>query len=206
MNFIEAVKELKTGKKVRKISWSNTEAHIKKVDGNHYRLFATIYNAENSQGIPSHDSYSFREYEILANDWEIYEDKKVNYMNIIEAVKLLQSNNDKPIKLMRRNKDYEIILDKVGIFLTATCVIDGRIYKDEPFTATINDILAEDWYVVKCEKLHTFEEVLKAYKSGKTIKRSSCYNTHNISEKQLIVTVNSLLANDWIIIDKEETK
>jgi len=27
---MEAVKELKTGKKVRRISWSNTEAHIKK--------------------------------------------------------------------------------------------------------------------------------------------------------------------------------
>ena len=124
MNFMEAVKELKTGKKVRKISWTNTEAHIKKVDGNHYRFFATIYNAENNQGIPSHDSYGFREYEILATDWEIYEEE--------------------------------------------------------------------------C-KLHTFEEALKAYKSGKKIRRKN-----NIMIYQnYYLDLEDVMANDWIIIDKE---
>ena len=90
MNFMEAVKELKTGKKVRRISWSNTEAHIKKVDGNHYIFFATIYNAENNQGIPRHDSYSFREYEILANDWEIYEEE-CKLHTFEEALKALKN-------------------------------------------------------------------------------------------------------------------
>ena len=132
MNFMEAVKELKTGKKVRKISWTNTEAHIKKVDGNHYRFFTTIYNAENNQGIPSHDSYSFREYEILATDWEIYEEE--------------------------------------------------------------------------C-KLHTFEEAIVAYKAGKTIQRQ-CYKVvrHNLEYNNFYFEKDDVMANDWIIIDKEETK
>lgn len=129
-------------------------------------------------------------------------------MNFIEAVKLLEL--DKNIKLRRRSKNYEVTSDNVGIYLIAKGVfIKNKKYRDEPFVATFDEILAEDWYVVKyikCKKLHTFEEALKAYKLGKTIKRSSCYNTHNISEKQLIVTVNSLLANDWIIMDEEETK
>lgn len=126
MNFMEAVKELKTGKKVRKISWTNTEAHIKKVAGNHYRFFATIYNAENNQGIPSHDSYSFREYEILATDWEIYE----------------------------------------------------------------------------YEKLHTFEEALKAYKEGKKIRRKNNVMIY----QNCYLDLEDVMANDWLIIDKEETK
>ena len=128
-------------------------------------------------------------------------------MNFLEAVKLFQL--DKNIKLMRRAKDFEITFGLMGINLTIT------------------DILAEDWYVVKSEKLHTFEEALKALKKGKIIKRKSSaaefyYNyTPNIIGSNLphqpekydgnkwvdiSFTNDDILANDWIIIDKEETK
>lgn len=119
-------------------------------------------------------------------------------MNFIEAVKLLQL--DKNIKLMRRTKDFEITLDKIGIFLTATCVIDDKIYKDEPFTVTINEILAEDWYGVKNEKLYTFEEALKAYKLGKNIRRKNNYMIYDNCE----LDRDDIMANDWIIIDNED--
>ena len=107
-------------------------------------------------------------------------------MNFIEVVKLLQL--DKNIKLMRRTNDFEITYGLIGINLTIT------------------DILAEDWYVVKDEKLHTFEEALKAYKSGKTICRKDHHIVYVYSEFCCIFDYDDIMANDWIIIDKEETK
>lgn len=103
-------------------------------------------------------------------------------MNFIEAVKLLKL--DKNIKLMRRTNDFEITYGLIGINLTIT------------------DILAEDWYVVKDEKLHTFEEALKAYKSGKKIRRKN-----NIMIYQnYYLDLEDVMANDWIIKDQEEAK
>ena len=128
-------------------------------------------------------------------------------MNFIEAVKLFQL--DKNIKLMRRAKDFEFTYGLISINLTIT------------------DILAEDWYVVKSEKLHTFEEALKALKKGKIIKRKSSavefyhdYTPNTIGSNvpyqpekydgdkwvDMSFTNDDILANDWIIIDKEETK
>ena len=87
---------------------------------------------------------------------------------------------------MRRAKDFEITFGLMGINLTIT------------------DILAEDWYVVKDEKLHTFEEALKAYKSGKRISR--VYGKLIRDEDYCSFERDDVMANDWIIIDKEETK
>jgi hypothetical protein len=110
-------------------------------------------------------------------------------MNFIEAVKLLKL--DKNIKLMRRTKDFEITYGLIGLNLTIT------------------DILAEDWYVVKDEKLCSFEEAIVAFKNGKTIKRKSIqthYNTDRWPPEMALISTQDLIANDWIIIDKEETK
>lgn len=120
-------------------------------------------------------------------------------MNFIEAVKLLKL--DKNIKIMRRNKDYEITLTDKG-YLDA-----GSKYSY--FVPVIDDILAEDWYVVKDEKLHTFEEAIVAFKNGKTIKRKATqthYNTNRWPPEMALISTQDLIANDWIIIDKEETK
>lgn len=123
-------------------------------------------------------------------------------MNFIDAVKLLQL--DKNIKLVRRDKHCEISLYKVGIFLTATCDIDDKIYKDEPFTATINDILAEDWYVVKSEILYPFEEAIASLRKGKSIKRKAWINRFSVDadDNNYYFTIDDLNANDWIIKER----
>lgn len=114
-------------------------------------------------------------------------------MNFIEAVKLLRL--DKNIKLMRRGGDFVITIESNGVF---------RIDYWSNYIPSIDDILAEDWYVVKNEKLLTFEEAIVAFKEGKVIKRASCYNEHNPSDRQFIVTTDSILANDWVIMGKED--
>lgn len=122
-------------------------------------------------------------------------------MNIIEAVKLVQL--DKNIKLKRRgNEFYEITLKPDGeLYITSHL---GLVR----FRLTIEEILAEDWYVVKNEKLHTFEEALKAYKSGKKIKRKNnnygiMYYDEYFSHNDCLFDIDDIMANDWIIIDKE---
>jgi len=125
---------------------------------------------------------------------------EVNYvnteikMNFIEAVKLLKL--DKNIRLRRRAKEFEITLDE-DRYLDAGC-------KYSWFNPVLDDILAEDWYVVKDEKLHTFEEALKAYKSGKNIRRKGDGILHN--EEYCDFNRDDVMANDWIILDKEVIK
>ena len=66
------------------------------------------------------------------------------------------------------------------------------------FEPTVEDILSEDWHVVKNEKLHTFEEALKAYKSGKNISRKGYSMLHN--EEYCSFERDDVMANDWIIM------
>ena len=117
-------------------------------------------------------------------------------MNFIEAAQLF--NLDKNIKLKRRNKEVTVTLHPLG----------KHLMKDDSYSlylTTIDDILAEDWYVVKDEKLHTFEEALKAYKSGKNIRRKG-YHYEVYYDFDCEFDRDDIMANDWIIIDKEETK
>ena len=114
--------------------------------------------------------------------------KKVNNMNFIEAVKLLKL--DKNIKLRRRSKNSN--------FELTFCIINfQRMVK-------IEDILAEDWYVVKDEKLHTFEEALEALKNGAKIYRKSCATqVHRKTDRQfLFYNYDDFEANDWIIKER----
>lgn len=121
-------------------------------------------------------------------------------MNFIEAVKLLKL--DKDIKIKRRNFDFQITSDTLGI-----CTLDFAI-EDVISNPIVETILAEDWYVVKDEKLHTFEEAIEALKKGKTIsslsvnERATFVLKYNISGVCLFGK-DHILANDWIIIDKE---
>ena len=131
-------------------------------------------------------------------------------MNFIDAVKLLQL--DKNIKLRRRSKEITITLHPLG----------EHFMKDDSYSiylTTVDDILANDWYVVKYEKLHTFEQALKALKEGKTIKRkfSTDGYEHTVGTNSIYpytaakydwnkwvdisFTNDDILANDWIILD-----
>lgn len=109
-------------------------------------------------------------------------------MNFLEAVKLLKL--DKNINLMRRTKDFEITYGLIGINLTIT------------------DILAEDWYVIKSEILYPFEEAIASLRKGKSIRRKDWINTFSVDadDDNYYFTIDDVNANDWIIIDKEETK
>ena len=118
-------------------------------------------------------------------------------MNFIEVVKLLKL--DKNIKVMRRNSNFQITSDTLGV-----CTLDFTI-EDVISNPIVEIMLAEDWYVVKDEKLHTFEEALKAYKSGKNIRRKG-YHYMVYYDFDCEFDRDDIMANDWIIIDKEETK
>ena len=121
-------------------------------------------------------------------------------MNFIEAVKLLKL--DKDIKIKRRNFDFQITSDTLGI-----CTLDFAI-EDVISNPIVETILAEDWYVVKDEKLHTFEEALKALKEGATVHRYNEKFVHSLDSKHsfAFLVKADILADDWIIIDKEKTK
>lgn len=124
-------------------------------------------------------------------------------MNFIEAVRLLKINNlnttDK-IK-MTRDDGRDIYLNNINEKEYAMS------YNEEHKGWTIikpsfDDILSENWYVVKDEKLHTFEEALKAYKSGKTIRRKDHIIVYVYSEFCCIFDYDDVMANDWIINDE----
>ena len=127
--------------------------------------------------------------------------KEGGHMKFAEAIKLLKL--DKDIKIKRRNSDFQITSDTLGI-----CTLDFAI-EDVISNPIVEAMLAEDWYVVKDEKLHTFEEAIVAFKNGKTIKRKATqthYNTDRWPPEMALISTQDLMANDWIIIDKEETK
>jgi hypothetical protein len=118
-------------------------------------------------------------------------------MNFIEAIKAIKRNENLSVKRKETIVSYYECFDKL--------YVDAKYQSElELFVPSVDDILAEDWYVVKNEKLHTFEEAIVAFKEGKTIKRASCYNKHNPTDKQFIVTTDSILADDWIIMGKED--
>ena len=117
-------------------------------------------------------------------------------MNFIEAVKLLKL--DKNIKLMRRGEYSSITVDIDGVF---------RINHWSNYKPSIDDILAEDWYVVKDEKLHTFEQALTYFKEGKYIRRK-IHNDYLRFHKDGYCEFGAIdvMANDWIILDEEDAK
>jgi hypothetical protein len=116
-------------------------------------------------------------------------------MNFIEAVALL--NKDEHIS-MKRNNGYFEVKSSAGHLS-----VSGELY-----SPMCKDIIAEDWYVVKDEKLHTFEEALKALKEGATVHRYNEKFVHSLDSKHsfAFLVKADILADDWIIIDKEKTK
>ena len=117
-------------------------------------------------------------------------------MNFIEAIKLIKEQGF--IKVMR---------DDTQVFYSDW---SGNLYIEHEnetehgfknFEPTVEDILSEDWHVVKNKKLHTFEEALKAYKSGKNIRRKGYGILHN--EEYCDFDRDDIMANDWIIMGEK---
>ena len=120
-------------------------------------------------------------------------------MNYVEAVAKLTGLGIHDNKLMRRSEKFKVCVSSWGEFRSDKHHEDYSIYRP-----SINDILAEDWYVVKNEKLHTFEEAVVALKAGKKISRDYKYpDVHKIGwDNKFIFEEDDLFANDWIIEEK----
>ena len=119
-------------------------------------------------------------------------------MNFIEAVKLLRL--DRTNKLMRKAEWYHVGGKNYDALITNNYMTQS--WGD--YKPTIEDVLAEDWYVVKDEKLHTFEEALKAYKSGQDIRRKNCETNYHDSDCDF--RKDDVMTDDWIIINENDTK
>lgn len=119
-------------------------------------------------------------------------------MNFIEAIKKL--NLDRTNKLMRKAEWFKVGGANYNELISNNYMLQAwGAYKP-----TIDDVLAQDWYLVKDEKLHTFEEALAAYKSGYDIRRKDTETLYHDSDCSF--TKDDVIANDWIIISKEGVK
>ena len=117
-------------------------------------------------------------------------------MNIIEAIKLIKEQGF--IKVMRGDTQVFYSDWSGNLYIEHENETEHGFKNFEP---TVEDILSEDWHVVKNKKLHTFEEALKAYKSGKNIRRKGYGILHN--EEYCDFDRDDIMANDWIIMGEK---
>ena len=130
-------------------------------------------------------------------------------MNFIEAYKALVKG--KKVRQLDWDKGEYIKQDKsCG---NEECSVCNSSFSEEDgadYELCGLDYLANDWELYEKEcKLHTFEEAIVAFKDRKTIKRKATqthYNTDRWPPEMAILSTQDLMANDWIIIDDEETK
>jgi hypothetical protein len=114
-------------------------------------------------------------------------------MNFIEAIKLIKEQGF--IKVMRGDTQVFYSDWSGNLYIEHENETEHGFKNFEP---TVEDILSEDWHVVKNEKLHTFEEALKAYKSGKNIRRNHHGMMHH--DDYCSFDRDDVMANDWIIM------
>ena len=117
-------------------------------------------------------------------------------MNFIEAIKLIKEQGF--IKVMRGDTQVFYSDWSGNLYIEHENETEHGFKNFEP---TVEDILSEDWHVVKNKKLHTFEEALKAYKSGKNICRKGYGILHN--EEYCDFDRDDIMANDWIIMGEK---
>lgn len=126
-------------------------------------------------------------------------------MNFIEIAKLLDKNV--PIRRSIWPKGHRVTADDNHILTWEY----GHYDTDPTFLITTDAILATDWEIY--QKLHTFEEALKALKEGKIIKRCGekfvdyFMNEGNIFKRDdgdtmeiFCFSAESILADDWVIL------
>lgn len=134
-------------------------------------------------------------------------------MNIIKAIQLAHKYNN-----IRRSGWPE--KHCIGIdFKRDSCTNRRLIWKfgssknDNPYIISSYDVLALDWEI--CQKLHTFEEALRALKNDKIIKQSSekfidyymngdkIFKRYDGEIMEIFCFSNKfILAEDWMIFNK----
>jgi hypothetical protein len=124
-------------------------------------------------------------------------------MNFIEAIEKLKNSalrtGNRTNKLMRKAEGFQVGSTNYNELISN----NYRLQEWGAYKPTVDDILAQDWYLIKDEKLHTFEEALAAYKSGYNIRRKDIVYA---LDSDCSFTKDDVIANDWIIIDKEGVK
>jgi hypothetical protein len=126
MNFIEAVNLLNTHtvKAVRKFSWKRFQYIFHDIDSGFLKV---VFEMNADQPISMILDYSPTVDEILSNDWEIYEEKKIKLHTFEEAItafkegKIIWRVNDEKYS---HNREYT----------------DGRIFY-------YGDAIADDWII-----------------------------------------------------------
>jgi len=114
-------------------------------------------------------------------------------MNFIEMIKLI----DKGCKITNpssfsSNSAYIEYIAGYGV------VVNGDVYDSYDFDFA--DFYDEDWEIYKEQpKLHTFEEALKAYKSGLDVRRKNRETKYHDSDCDF--RKDDVMANDWIIME-----
>ena len=123
-------------------------------------------------------------------------------MNFIQATELLINN-----KNIRRkswdDKDLHVFFSKEYQCLMTSWMYKGKV---KTYCAPFEDLFslsASDWE--EYFELHTFEEAIAAFKSGKTIRREAIrrFEYSAVNSSNPYFDIHDVLANDWIIVEGE---
>lgn len=113
-------------------------------------------------------------------------------MNFIEAINKLQ----KKCKLYRKSWLNE---HSFPDFIYYDNVYDEYLdEKNNGYLFYNEDYLANDWEEIG-GKLYSFEQALKAYKSGKAIRKFNS-NKCDYIQRYSVLSIEDILANDWEIL------
>ena len=128
-------------------------------------------------------------------------------MNFIEVLEYLRQSPTNCVTheewLTKENKAYASFIgcfDKINIDQLRDIGDIPRRFSNINLMLSNRWLKLEDWYKFKKEhtKLHTFEEALKAYKSGKSIRRKGYDMVHDFDGAD--IDREDVFANDWEIL------
>ena len=125
-------------------------------------------------------------------------------MNFIEAIDKLQKGSKvyREQWLEQNNCPYFIY------YYVDEC--DGYLdEKENEYSFCNDDYLANDWKVIG-DKLYTFEEALKAFREGKSIRKASFNKInlygklvpikHEYIQRYSLISIEDMLSDDWEIL------
>ncbi len=121
-------------------------------------------------------------------------------MNFKEAINLIHFTSVKGVTRLSWERGKYLFQEKGRSWLSIT--LDEPNCISLPYSATIRDILANDWELYEEKtKLHTFDKAIIALKNGKTIKRHNLSFNYSIgSSYNPSFKIHDVLANDWEIL------
>ena len=130
-------------------------------------------------------------------------------MNFIEVVEYLRQSPTNCVTheewLTKENKALSFIgcFDKINIDQLRDIGDIPRRFSNINLMLSDRWLKLQDWHKSKKEhtELHTFEEALKAYKSGKSILRKGMYDVIYACDG-LDINRDDVMADDWVIMEE----